>query len=150
MTMKIGGLAKVTGSLVENIRFYEREGLLPQAERTEGNYRIYGQDHAERLAFIRNCRNLDMTLNEIRALLRFKEAPTENCGEVNALLDEHIGHVADRIRELKALEKNLKTLRLQCQEANASKDCGILHGLSDPTESAARRSQRSLHVHGSH
>lgn len=148
--MKIGELAKVTGSLVENIRFYEREGLLPQAERTDGNYRIYGQDHAERLAFIRNCRNLDMTLNEIRALLRFKEAPTENCGEVNALLDEHIGHVADRIRELKALEKNLKTLRLQCQEANASKDCGILQGLSDTTESASRKRPRPHHVHGSH
>ena len=148
--MKIGELAKATGSLVENIRFYEREGLLPQAERTEGNYRIYSQDHAERLAFIRNCRNLDITLNEIRALLRFKEAPAENCGEVNALLDEHIGHVADRIRELKALEKNLKTLRLQCQAANASKDCGILQGLSDPAESVLRRSQRSLHVHGSH
>ena len=50
--MKIGELAKATGSLVQTIRFYEREGLLPQAERTEGNYRIYGQDHAERLAFI--------------------------------------------------------------------------------------------------
>lgn len=148
--MKIGELAKATGSLVENIRFYEREGLLPQAERTEGNYRIYGQDHAERLAFIRNCRNLDMTLNEIRALLRFKEAPTENCGEVNALLDEHIGHVAARIRELKALEKNLKTLRLQCQEANASEDCGILQGLSEGSEPAERKSRRSLHVHGSH
>ena len=148
--MKIGELAKTTGSLVENIRFYEREGLLPQAERTEGNYRIYGQDHAERLAFIRNCRNLDMTLNEIRALLRFKEAPAENCGEVNVLLDDHIGHVADRIRELKALEKNLKTLRLQCQAANASKDCGILQGLSGPAESASRRTPRSLHVHGSH
>lgn len=148
--MKIGELAKATGSLVENIRFYEREGLLPQAERTEGNYRIYGQDHAERLAFIRNCRNLDMTLNEIRALLRFKEAPTENCGEVNALLDEHIGHVADRICQLKALAKNLKALRLQCQQANASKDCGILQGLSDPPESTSLRPQRSRHVHGSH
>ena len=148
--MKIGELARVTGSVVETIRFYEREGLLPQAERTDGNYRIYGQDHAERLAFIRNCRNLDMTLKEIRALLRFKEAPTENCGEVNALLDEHIGHVADRIRELKALEKNLKALRMQCQDANASKDCGILQGLSDPAESASRRSRRSLHVHDSH
>lgn len=148
--MKIGELAKATGSLVENIRFYEREGLLPRAERTDNNYRIYGQDHAERLAFIRNCRNLDMTLNEIRALLRFKEAPTQNCGEVNALLDEHIGHVAGRIRELKALEKSLKALRMQCQEANASKDCGILQGLSNTTEAASRKSSRSLHVRGSH
>ena len=49
-----------------------------------------------------------MTLNKIRAVLRFKEAPTENCGEVNALLGDHVGRVADRIRELRALEKNLK------------------------------------------
>lgn len=135
MQMKIGELAKVTGSPVQTIRFYEREGLLSQAERTHGNYRIYGEHHAERLAFIRNCRNLDMTLNEIRALLRVRQAPTENCSEVNALLDEHIAHVADRIRELKALEKNLKTLRLQCQAANVAKDCGILQGLSEGTES---------------
>ena len=152
--MKIGELAGASGASVETIRFYEREGLLPQAQRTDGNYRIYGQDHAERLAFIRNCRNLDMTLNEIRALLRFKEEPTENCGEVNTLLDEHIGHVANRIRELKALKKNLKVLRMQCREANASKDCGILNGLSDAAQPAPRKSPQKSpspqHVHGSH
>ncbi len=147
--MKIGELAKATGSLVENIRFYEREGLLPETERTDGNYRIYGPGHAERLAFIRNCRNLDMTLNEIRALLRLKDAPTENCGEVNARLEEHIGHVAERIRELKALERNLKRLLLQCREANVSKDCGILQGLSGPAEDSSHTSP-SLHVYGSH
>jgi Cd(II)/Pb(II)-responsive transcriptional regulator len=148
--MKIGELAKTTGTQVETVRFYEREGLLPEAARTEGNYRVYSQVHAERLAFIRNCRNLDMTLNEIRALLRFKDAPSDNCGDVNSLLDEHIGHVAERIRELKVLEKTLKALRLQCSEAHAAKDCGILQGLSDITESASRKSQRSRHVHGSH
>ena len=111
--MKIGELAKQTGTQVETIRFYEREGLLPEAARTEGNYRVYSQAHVERLAFVRNCRNLDMTLNEIRALLSFKDAPSENCSDVNSLLDEHIGHVAERIRELRVLEKTLKALRLQ-------------------------------------
>ncbi len=148
--MKIGELAKTTGMQVETLRFYEREGLLPEAARTEGNYRVYSQAHAERLAFIRNCRNLDMTLNEIRALLRFKDAPSENCGDVNSLLDEHIGHVAERIRELKVLEKTLKTLRLQCREAHAAEDCGILQGLSDTVKPAPSRSRRSGHVHGSH
>lgn len=150
--MKIGELAKTTGTQVETVRFYEREGLLPEAARTEGNYRVYSQAHAERLGFIRNCRNLDMTLNEIRALLRFKDAPSENCGDVNSLLDEHIdiGHVAERIRELKALEKTLKTLRLQCSEAHAAVDCGILQGLSDTANPAPKRPRRSAHVHGSH
>ena len=92
--MRIGELAQASGTPVETIRFYEREGLLPTAARTEGNYRIYTPHHAERLAFIRQCRSLDMTLDEVRVLLRFKDQPTADCGEVNSLLDEHIGHVA--------------------------------------------------------
>ena len=53
---------------------------------------------------MRHCRSLDLTLDEIRVLLRFKDEPQAECGEVNALLDEHIGHVATRIRELRQLE----------------------------------------------
>jgi DNA-binding transcriptional MerR regulator len=71
--MRIGELAQASGTPVETIRFYEREGLLPTAARTEGNYRIYTPHHAERLAFIRQCRSLDMTLDEVRVLLRFKD-----------------------------------------------------------------------------
>jgi len=58
--MKIGELARATGTQVETIRFYEREGLLPEPSRTEGNYRIYEDDHAERLSLIRQCRSLDI------------------------------------------------------------------------------------------
>jgi len=60
--MKIGELAKATHTQVETIRYYEREGLLPETPRTEGNYRVYGSEHVERLSFIRHCRGLDMTL----------------------------------------------------------------------------------------
>ncbi|KPF70284.1 Cd(II)/Pb(II)-responsive transcriptional regulator [beta proteobacterium AAP99] len=149
--MKIGELARATGTQVETIRYYEREGLLPETARSEGNYRIYGDVHAERLSFIRHCRSLDMTLDEIRVLLRFKDAPTENCGEVNALLDEHIGHVALRIRELRQLEKQLKGLREMCQDAQDAGHCGILAEL---TQGARQGSAGGVgaagHVHGTH
>lgn len=151
--MKIGELAKAAHTQSETIRYYEREGLLPEAARTEANYRVYDAIHIQRLAFIRHCRSLDMTLDEIRTLLHFKDAPTENCGEVNGLLDEHIGHVAARIRELKALEKELRALREQCANGHAAADCGILSGL----EQAARAQVRSpavrghaAHIHGAH
>lgn len=128
--IKIGELAKRTHCQVETIRYYEREGLLPAPARTEANYRMYGEEHVERLLLIRHCRSLDMTLDEIRTLLKFRDAPEENCGEVNALLDAHIGHVAARIAELKALEKQLKGLRRLCDATHAAKDCGILHDLA--------------------
>ena len=147
--MRIGELAQSSSTPVETIRFYEREGLLPSPGRTEGNYRIYTQAHADRLGFIRQCRSLDMTLDEVRVLLRFKDAPQADCGEVNALLDEHIGHVAHRIRELRALEKQLRGLRAQCESPDAAADCGILQGL----EIAAGRSNKAparRHVRGAH
>lgn len=149
--MKIGELARVTNTQVETIRYYEREGLLPATARSEGNYRIYGEAHAERLSFIRHCRSLDMTLDEIRVLLRFKDAPADNCGEVNALLDEHIGHVAERMRELRQLERQLKGLRELCREAQDAAHCGILAELSQVArQNPAGNSSAAGHVRGAH
>lgn len=148
--MKIGELARATDTPVETIRFYERESLLPVPERTEGNYRVYGPEHAERLTFIRHCRSLDMTLDEIRSLLRFKDSPEDNCAGVNDLLDDHIGHVAQRIRELRGLEKQLKSLREKCSEVDASASCGILKELSSESPVVLARSGGRRHVHGAH
>lgn len=130
-TLKIGELAIRTDCPVETIRYYEREALLPAPARSQKNYRLYGEQHVERLQFIRHCRSLDMTLDEVRNLLRFREAPEEDCGEVNTLLDKHIDHVAQRINELKKLQIQLKALRAQCDTAQLVKECGILHGLAN-------------------
>lgn len=147
--MKIGELADATGTPVVTVRFYEVEGLLPIPARTSSNYRIYGVEHVERLAFIRHCRSLDMTLEEIRLLLEFKDAPQADCGAVNALLDAHIDHVAERIAELKSLEKQLKALRAQCEDIQAGKDCGILSTLAVSARTPAAKRVHE-HVHGAH
>lgn len=128
--LKIGELARRADCQVETIRYYEQAGLLPAPARSEGNFRLYGEGHLERLSFIRHCRSLDMTLDEIRTLLRFRDAPEEDCEAVNALLDAHIGRVAARIEALKRLEKQLRALRRQCGASRQARDCGILNELS--------------------
>ncbi len=147
--MRIGALAAATGTAVETIRFYERAGLLPAAARADNNYRLYTDAHANRLALIRHCRNLDMALDEIRALLRFKDSPQPDCGEVDALLDEHIEHVAQRIRELRSLHKELELLRARCGAHRAGNDCAILSGLERTATVAAKGSSRR-HIRGAH
>ena len=147
--MRIGNLAEATGTPVETIRFYERERLIPAAQRADNNYRQYTAAHAERLGFIRHCRNLDMTLDEIRSLLRLRDSPAQDCGEVNSLLDEHIGHVAQRIRELRALEKDLKVLRARCSSPQAIDECGILNQL-DSSAAQAPRVSPHRHIRGAH
>jgi Cd(II)/Pb(II)-responsive transcriptional regulator len=147
--MRIGDLAESTGTAVETIRFYEREGLIPAAQRADNNYRMYTAAHEERLAFIRHCRNLDMTLDEIRTLLRLRDAPSQDCGEVNALLDEHIGHVTHRIRELRTLQMDLKALRARCGTPHAIEQCGILNEL-DTAAAQSTSAAPHRHVRGTH
>ena len=146
--MKIGELSAATGVSTASIRFYEAEGLLPAPSRTQGNYRDYTPEHAERLHFIRRCRSLDMEQGEIRALLAFRDAPSGDCGGVNGILDAHLGHVRQRVRELRALETQLRTLREQCGGIDSTERCGILQELHGTGASAARPGGR--HVRGVH
>ena len=126
--MKIGELAKLTDCAVETIRYYERENLLPEPARSDGNYRVYTQAHAERLTFIRNCRTLDMTLEEIRSLLALRDSPQDQCESVNALIDEHIHHVKARIDGLMALQTQLLDLRQRCAKGRILISAGFCSG----------------------
>lgn len=131
--MKIGGLAQMAGCSVPTIRFYEAQGLLQTASRTAGNYRDYGDEHADRLAFILRCRSLDMSHDEIRVLLSLQDDPDKPCDEVNALLDAHTRLVEQRIVELTALRKQLQTIRSTCAGGVCIGDCGALESLRSTT-----------------
>lgn len=141
-SLKIGDLAERLKVPVETIRYYEKEGLLPAPRRTEGNYRVYDTAHVDRLAFIRNCRALDMTHDDIRALLRLTDAPTDSGGAIHALIDEHIAHVDTRIDELKQLKTQLTVLREQGRSERRGEDRGGVHGRSDMEMGVSR----SLHT----
>ena len=128
--MKIGELAKLADCSVETIRYYEREGLLPQAPRSlQNNYREYQTKHLEHLIFIRRCRALEMTHEEIRVLLIAREEPNLRCASGNDLIDHHLVDVQRRIAELRALSEELGHIRSHCGEVKTAKECGILHEL---------------------
>lgn len=128
--MKIGELAQRTQSSAETIRYYEKIGLLPEAQRLDNNYRHYTNAHLKRLRFIRNCRSLDMTHEEIRQLLNFIDQPEQDCGPVTNLINEHLEHVDLRINELIRLREQLHQLRSACAQADYAHACGILELLS--------------------
>lgn len=135
--MKIGELARSAQCTVETIRYYEKAGLLAEPARTEGNFRVYGPAHLERLRLIRNCRALDMSHEEIHALLQLASASGDgsDCSAVNAVFDQHIAHVDTRLRELTQLRAQLTALRQGCNNNDSNPDagvdaCGILQGLA--------------------
>jgi len=142
--MKIGELAQVAQTTVETVRYYEKEGLLPETARTAGNFRVYGQAHLERLRFIRNCRALDMSHEEIHTLLNLADQPAGDCGGINAVFDQHMAHVDERIRELMHLKEQLALLRKRCQTEQAVDACGILQGLAAMETGA--KPERNTHL----
>lgn len=148
--MRIGELSRRFGVPVETIRYYEREGLLPTPDRTASNYRAYGPAHDDRLRFIVNCRALDMSLAEIKLLLRYHDNPRKDCHDVTAVLDEHISHVAARVTELKHLERQLRELRRACRAGHRAGDCGILKSLQSPPRSRRLAGQAVSHGRRAH
>ena len=134
--MKIGELAGEAGCDVQTVRFYEREGLLAEPPRDASGYRHYDQRHVTRLRFIRHLRTLDIPLPEVRRLLTFAAQPDQSCEQVNGLLDGHIDLVKQRIQALKALEKQLVSLRNTCG-GDVSQPCAILESFMAAAEQHA-------------
>ena len=91
--LSIGELAERAGCTVQIIRHYEKIGLLPEPRRTGGNRRIYAENQATRLVFIRHSRELGFSLDDIRQLLSFSDQPDQSCEQVDAIAREHLNNV---------------------------------------------------------
>lgn len=129
--MKIGALATKTGLSIQTIRYYEKENILHEPSRNDANYRLYDDEAVRQLVFVKHCRNLGLTLDEIRALIRYKETPDEGCALVNRIVEAHLLEVDKRLTELTDLRSQLAQLRTSCADNLTAKDCGILRKLSE-------------------
>lgn len=127
--MLIGELARRGGCDAGTVRYYEREGLLPEPYRSASGYRRYTEAHLAVLNFVRHCRSLGMTLTEIKALQEFQRNPQAPCEGINELIDRHIARIKEQISGLSALERQLAALRECCGENISAGECGIMKTL---------------------
>jgi Cu(I)-responsive transcriptional regulator len=128
--LTIGDLAKETGTKVVTIRYYEQAGLLPPPERTTGNYRAYELGHLHRLRFIRRCRDLGFSLDQVRDLLRLSSQVDQECCEVDRIAAEHLAAVERKIADLARLADKLRRISSQCQGGGRIGDCRIIDALT--------------------
>ncbi len=137
--MRIGELAGRTGVDAQTIRYYERIGLLPEPERTESRYRVYGDGDEARLRFVKSARELGMTLAEVREILALRERAECPCGYVAGTLARHAEDIRRRIVELTRFEREIEGLlgRTREQPVGTSGEpgyCRIIEGRTiDPT-----------------
>lgn len=107
-TAYIGGVAKSVGVSVQAVRFYERLGLLPAAQRTPAGYRIYGPESVERLEFVKQAQELGFSLDEIREILRLRYEGRSPCECVSKLLQRKLEKIEYDIRQLVRFRRDLR------------------------------------------
>lgn len=139
--MKIGNLARATGTKVETVRFYEKIGLMPAPARTEGNYRDYSDQHLKRLNFIRHARGLGFDIAEIRSLLDLVDHPERDCGEADMIATGHLKAVESKIAQLEALRGELARMVGECRGGRAA-TCHVLEVIADHTNCETEHATR--------
>jgi DNA-binding transcriptional MerR regulator len=110
---RIGDLAVAAGVTVDTLRYYEREGLLPQVTRTAGGFRCYSEEAAHRLEFIKQAREVGLSLREIRQLVQPENG---RCAAMRQVLAARLADVEQRLHHLTALRKTLKAALERCDE----------------------------------
>nr|WP_211152288.1 helix-turn-helix domain-containing protein [Novosphingobium sp. HR1a] len=127
--LMIGDLAKRTGTKVNTIRFYEGIGLMPEAARTSGGRRTYGEAEVRQLGFIRHARELGFPVEEIRSLIALSSDPDQDCGQAGAIARRHLADVEDRIARLLALRDALSEATRSCDGGKIA-DCRVIDAIS--------------------
>jgi MerR family mercuric resistance operon transcriptional regulator len=130
----IGVLGKRTGVSPETIRYYEREGLLPEAGRSEGGHRRYSEDHLKRLTFIVHSRELGFSQPEVRELLALAADGGRRCDEVRDVASQHLGEVRTKLGALRRMESVLEGLVGACASGQREAHCPLLDALFEPLD----------------
>lgn len=130
--MRIGELATTCSVPTQTIRYYERRGLLPPAERTANGYRSYDEGATERVRFIKRAQTAGLTLAEIAGVIEVRADGTAPCQHVDGLLNHKMAAVDERIAELQELRGELIALlerssQLDPSDCRADEVCHILN-----------------------
>ena len=99
-SFSIGQLAKKLNLTTEAIRFYEKRGLLPKAQRSQSNYRIFGEETERSLRFIIYLRDFGFSLEEIKNILKIDPKKEKYQEKYCQLLKDKSVEIKDQIKAL--------------------------------------------------
>lgn len=130
-TLSRGELARRTGVNSETIRYFERVGILPAPERTEGGHRVYDEGHVRTLSFVRRARGLGFVPDEVRAILDLGGPGRACCAEVQEIAERHLEQVRIKIADLAEIERLLAATVKRCS-GESDPDCAVIDMIEHP------------------
>jgi len=129
--MQIGELSKRCDISNDTLRYYEKHELISPIGRSEGGYRLYGEEAVARIRFIQRAKAVGFTLNGIRELLSLQvEKEHVACGDVKKLTVQKLSEVEQKIHELTEIKQALEKLNKACEGGpESATHCTILEAL---------------------
>jgi len=131
VNLTIGAVAKRVGVAIDTIRYYERQGLLPEPQRRASGYRSYGESSIVQLHFIRRAKALGFSLDEIRDLLALSADRQRGVKAVKQRAETRLAAIDARMVELQRVRDGLAQLVESCPGHGALEHCPILRALTD-------------------
>lgn len=129
MAMTVGELAKRAGINLETVRYYEKQKLLPEPERTGGGHRLYTDADVERLRFIQSAKAVGFTLKEIRVLARLREEdPGASCEDAMELARRKLNEIEDKLKQMQSIRRMLSGFIAACPDKDLG-HCQVMQGL---------------------
>lgn len=125
--MKVNELSKRTGINLETIRYYEKQGILPKPQRSANGYRQYDEESVAQLNFVKNCRTLGFSLEDIRELNRLKFGSADHYHADQIVLNQ-LAQVEEKIDQLLEIKTFLQSIAIQ--EAHSEAECKAMKGLA--------------------
>ena len=129
-TIFIGEAAMKANVTVKAIRYYERIGLIPEAGRNEGKFRIFPAETVERIEFIKRAQSLGFTLEEIGEMLAVYDQGDCTCGQVRDSVESKVGVIERKLRELKLLRRDLLAVIVRLADRDSERSttiCPVIH-----------------------
>lgn len=139
--MQIGQAARASGVSAKMIRYYEENGLIPEAARRDSGYRDYDDSDVHRLRLIRRARDLGFTVEQIGELLALWSDRERHSADVKALALGHVEQMKVKRAEIDEMITTLETLADACN-GDHRPDCPIIDGLAEDECCPPRRRPR--------
>ncbi len=127
--LKRGNLAKMAGVNIETIRYYEKQGILPEPDRSPSGYRQYDEETVNQIRFVKRAQQLGFSLSEIKQLLKLSEGEITDCDEVKDIALKKLEAIREKITNLQKLDSILSNLATQCERQQTIKGCPIIEAL---------------------
>lgn len=133
--LRSGDVSRLAGVSADTLRHYERLGILPPPQRTNGGYRIFSDAAVERVRLVQRALQLGFSLTELSKILRTRDKGGVPCHRVLTLTEEKLRSLGQRIEELQRTQNYMRKLVRDWREKLKRTPQGdramLLHSLVD-------------------